>query len=129
MGRLNSKLDKASEFAGILAWEDLLKVASPCSARVEYQCEPGSSLGYLSAWAAKAGGEQDLVCNCWTWTSSAHPSGIRFVNKYHSDPLTQALDFIMMNQDQFTRPADASVMGWRWSTRPRKMNVPKPPHG
>ena len=101
------ELDKTLEFAVILAWEDLMKVANPCSARVEYRCEPGTSLGYLSVWSVRAGGEQDLVCDYWTWTSSAHPSGVRFCNRFHSDQLGQTLDFILMNQDQFTRRADA----------------------
>jgi len=105
------QLDKALKLAVILAWDDLIKVTDACSARVEYQCEPGTSLDYLSVWSVMAGGEQDLVCDYWTWTSSAHPSGIRFVKRYHSDPLAKALDFILKNQDQFTRPADACPDG------------------
>ncbi len=42
------ELDKALKFAVILAWADLMKVTTPCSARVEYRCEPGTSLDYLS---------------------------------------------------------------------------------
>jgi hypothetical protein len=57
------ELDKALKFAVILAWEDLMKVTSPCSARVEYRCEPGTSLDYLSVWSVRAGGEQDLLCD------------------------------------------------------------------
>ena len=101
------ELDKALEFAVILAWEDLMKARESCSVRVEYRCEPGTSLDYLSVWSVRAGGEQDLVCDYWTWTSSAHPSGVHFSNSYDSDQLAQALDFILMNQDQFTRRADA----------------------
>jgi hypothetical protein len=101
------KLDKAFKFAVILAWEDLMKLNESPSVRVEYQSEPGTSLDYLRVWAARPGGGQDLVCDYWTWTSSAHPSGVRFSNKFHSDQLGRALDFILMNQDQFTRPADA----------------------
>jgi hypothetical protein len=101
------ELDKALKFAVILAWEDLMKVTNPCSARVEYRCEPGTSLDYLSIWSVNAEGEQNMVCDYWTWTSSAHPSGVRFSNRFHSDQLGQTLDFILMNQDQFTRRADA----------------------
>jgi len=101
------ELDKALEFAVILAWEDLMKVANPRSARVEYRCEPGTSLDYLSVWSVRTGGEQDLVCDYWTQTSSAHPSGVRFSNRFDSDRLGQTLDSIPMNQNQFTRPADA----------------------
>jgi hypothetical protein len=101
------KLDKALEFAVILAWEDLMKSGAPCSVRFEYRCEPGTSLDYLSVWSVRAAGEQYLVCDYWTWTSPAHPSGIRFRNGHYSDQLAQTLDFIMKNQNQFTRPADA----------------------
>jgi len=101
------KLDKAFEFAVILAWEDLMKVNESPSVRVEYQCEPGTSLDYLRVWAARPGGEQDLVCDYWTWTSSAHASGVRFTMGYHSDTSALTLDLIMKNQDQFTRPVDA----------------------
>ena len=106
------ELDKAFEFAVITAWQDLMKVANPCSVRVEYECEPGASLDYLSVWAVKAGGYQDLVCDYWTWTSPAHASGVRFTNGFHSDGLGQSLDFIMKNQDQFTRPVDACRHGF-----------------
>jgi hypothetical protein len=105
------ELDKAFECAVISAWQDLMKVANPCSVRVEYECEPGASLDYLSVWAVEAEGYQDLVCDYWTWTSPAHASGVRFTNGYHSGGLGQTLDFIMKNQDQFTRPVDACRHG------------------
>jgi hypothetical protein len=106
------ELDKAFESAVISAWQDMMKVANPCSVRVEYECEPGASLDYLTIWAVKAEGYQDLVCDYWTWTSPAHASGVRFANGYHSDGLGQTLGFIMKNQDQFTRPADACRHGF-----------------
>jgi hypothetical protein len=101
------ELNKAFEFAAILAWEDLVKVTEPCSVRVEYRAEPGNPLDYVSVWSAKAEGYQYLVCDYWTWTAPAHPSGVRFRNGYSSDQLAQTLYFIMKNQDQFTRRADA----------------------
>jgi len=105
------ELDKAFRFAVVLAWEDLVKVAKLCSARVEYLCVPATALDYLSVWSVTAGGEQYLVCDYWTWTSSAHPSGVRFRNGYRSDQLAQSLDLIMKNQDQFTHPANACRNG------------------
>ena len=101
------ELDKALEFAVISAWEDLMKSAPPCSVRIEYRCEPGTSLDYLSVWSVRAAGDQYLVCDYRTLTSSARPGGVRFENGHHSDKLAQTLDFIMKNQNQFTRPADA----------------------
>ena len=105
------ELDKALKFAVILAWEDLMKVTSPCTARVEYRCEPGSSVDYVNVWSVNAESQQQMVCDYWTWTSPAHPSGIRFSNGFQSDQLGQALDFILKNQGQFTRRADASRDG------------------
>ena len=101
------ELDKALEFAVILAWEDLKKVTAPCSARVEYRSAPGIAVDYLSIWSVNDEGKQNMVCDYWTWTSSAHPSGTRFNNQFHSHQLGLALDFILMNQGQFTRRADA----------------------
>ena len=101
------QLDTAFQFAVMQAWEDLTKATEPCSIRVEYHCEPGTSLDYLQIWSDRGGGYQHLVCDYWTWTSPAHPSGVRFTNGYHSEGLGQTLDFIMKNQDQFTRRADA----------------------
>ena len=101
------ELDTALQCAVILAWEDLMKACQPCSARVEYQGPPGTRLDYLSVWSVRARGYQDLVCDYWTWASSAHPRGVRFSNGHSSDQLAETLDFIMENQGQFTRPADA----------------------
>jgi hypothetical protein len=105
------ELDKAFQYAVILAWEDLVKVRKPCAARVEYRSEPGTALDYVSVWSVRAGAEQDLVCDYWTWTSAAHPSGLRFRNGHRSNQLAQTLDLIMKNQDQFTHPADACRQG------------------
>jgi len=105
------ELDKALEFAVVLGWDDLKKVGDPCSARVEYRSAVGTSLDYLSIWSVDGEGKQNMVCDYWTWTSSAHPSGIRFNGKFQSPQLGVALDFILMNQDQFTRPADACPDG------------------
>jgi hypothetical protein len=78
---------------------------------VEYRSAVGTAVDYLSIWSVDAEGKQNMVCDYWTWTSSAHPSGIRFNNKFQSQPLGLALDFILMNQDQFTRPAGACPEG------------------
>lgn len=105
------ELDKALRFAVILAWEDLMKVAKLCSARVEYRREAGIALDHLSVWAVKARGYQDLVCDYRTCASSVHPDGVRFRNDHHSGRLAPTLDFIMKNQDRFTHPADANRNG------------------
>ena len=101
------ELDKVLGFAVILGWDDLKKVNDACSARVEYRCKPGTSLDYVNVWSVDAEGHQNRVCDYWTGTSLARPTGVRFTNSFQSDQLVQALDFILMNQGQFTRRADA----------------------
>ena len=105
------ELDKALQLAVIAAWDDLMKASQPSSARVEYQGKPGTSLDNVSVWSAKAWGYHDLVCDYWTSASSAHSSGVSFKNGHGSDKLTDTLGFIMKNQHQFTRPADAGRNG------------------
>jgi hypothetical protein len=105
------ELDNAFKFALVLAWEDLQEISKPPSVRLEYDQEAGIPLDHLIVWADRPKGYQFLVCNYWTTATLAHPSGARFANGYHSEKLAQSLEFIMKNQDQFTRPADAGSSG------------------
>ncbi len=99
------QLDKAFEFAVILAWEDLVKVSDPCSVRVEYLCQPGTPLDQVTVWSTGAQGYQYRVCDYWTSTALNHDSGASFGNRYCSDRLAETLGLIMTNQGGFTRPA------------------------
>ncbi len=105
------ELDKALQFAVIVAWEDLSTANQARSVRVEYQGNPGTSLDSVSVWSAKAWGYHDLLCDYWTSASSDHPGGACFKNGHRSDKLAESLDFIMRNQNLFTRPADAGRNG------------------
>ena len=105
------ELDNDFRYAVTLAWKDLMNPTEPRSIRVEYLCEPGTALDHLSVWSVRAGGYQDLVCDFRASASLAHPSGACFGNRQSSDKLAAALDFIMENQGQFTRAADAGRHG------------------
>ncbi len=105
------KLDRAFRYAVTLAWQDFMKPIEPRSIQVEYVCEAGTPLDHLSVWSARGGGYRDLVCDFWTLASLAHPTGACFEGRYYSDVLAQALLFVMKNQGQFTRPADAGPHG------------------
>ena len=105
------ELDQAFAFAVILAWEDFSKFTDPRSARVEYRSAPGTSVDYLAIWSVDSEGHQKMLCDYWTWTSPLHSAGICFKGQFRSPQLGQALDFILMNQHQFTRPADACPQG------------------
>jgi hypothetical protein len=105
------ELDKAFQLAVILSWGDLMKVSEPSLVRVEYLGEPGTPVDDLTVWSVQSRGHYYLVCDYWTGTSPTHPSGTRFRNGHCSDKLAESLDFIMKNQDQFTRAADACRHG------------------
>jgi hypothetical protein len=105
------ELDKAFQYAVTLAWEDLMTPIEPRAIRLEYLWEPGSTLDCLSVWSVRAGGYQDLVCDFRASASLTDPSGACFGNGHSSDKLAATLDFIMKNQGQFTRPADAGRHG------------------
>lgn len=105
------ELDRAFRLAVVLAWGDLARVSQPSSVRVEYRCEPGVPLDQVSVWSTGARGYQHRVCDYWTSASLSHPQGARFRNGYSSDQLAKALDLVMKNQGQFTRPVDACCDG------------------
>ena len=105
------EFDKALEYAVILGWDDMTGIIKPASARVEYRGAPGTSVDYLRVWSVDAEGHQKMVCSYWTWTSPAHQSGICFTSDFSSRAMGLALDFVLMNQGQFTRPSDACAEG------------------
>lgn len=104
-------LNKALGYAVILGWDELQKVGNPRSARVEYRSAAGTTVDYLSVWLVDAEGHEKMMCDYWTWTSAAHARGTCFTENFSSPPLGLALDFILMNQGQFTQPADACPEG------------------
>jgi hypothetical protein len=105
------ELDKAFRYAVTLAWGDLVTPIEPRAIRVEYLCEPGSPLDHLSVWSVRSGGYQDLVCDFRASASLAHSSGVCFGKRHSSNTLAETVEFIMKNQGQFTRPADAGRHG------------------
>lgn len=105
------ELNKAFHLAVILAWQDLSRVTPLCLTKVEYACEPGRPLEHLNVWLVRVRGYEDLVCDYATRASADHPGGVSFKNGHSSHQLAHALEFIMKNQDHFTRGADASRNG------------------
>lgn len=101
------EFDKGLELAVILGWKDLMTGDQLMSARVEYDSRQGTPVDSLSVWTVRSWGYQDRVCDYWTSASETHPVGLRFSNSHHSDALAKALNFIMKNQDEFTRPGDS----------------------
>jgi hypothetical protein len=105
------ELDKALHIAVVQGWDDLMKKKGLSVARVEYTCQPGALLEHFGVWAAKAWGDYDLACDYWMHKSSSHPAGASFWNSFCSTELATSLDFIMKNQDQFTRRAEGGSVG------------------
>jgi hypothetical protein len=99
------ELERALESAVILGWEDLSKVATPSLVRVEYEFE-SRQLEHLSVWLIKPRGYQDLVYEHWAKPAWDFPAGSRFANGHRSQPLADALTFVLHHQDQFQHAAD-----------------------
>jgi hypothetical protein len=111
------ELDRALELAVVSSWGDLAKGGDPCSVRVEYRKVPNLPLDSLEVWTVRNRGYGTLVCR-YSVAPSNSPSlssevpRVHFANFYHSKVLSKHLQFIMRNQERFTRPADRSIHGW-----------------
>lgn len=95
-------LNKAFQYAVVLAWDSLLEGNPTPLIRVEYQRQPGLLLDCVTIWADKGRGYRDLVCRYWTAESAMHAGGMSFGNNYASPSLAKTVAFIMMDQDRFT---------------------------
>jgi hypothetical protein len=110
------ELDRALELAVVACWEDVVKPGDTCSVHVEYEKHPDSPLSSLAVWTIRNRGYGTLVC-CYSVAASncASPSfevpSIHFANSCHSKKLADTLDFVIKNQNRFTRPADRSIHG------------------
>lgn len=102
------ELDRALELAVMPAWQDLSKVAAPSAVRIEYECAPGASLDSLRIWLIKPKGYLDLVYEHWARASGTCRAGARFANGHRSERLAHALQFILKNQDRFTKANERS---------------------
>jgi hypothetical protein len=103
--------EKALEFAVISSWEDLVKPKDRSSIHVEYANVDGIPVARLQVWATYKG-HGNRVCDYSVGDSNGSQSqGAQFANSYASQTLTEALDLIMLNQSQFTRPAGRGVNG------------------
>jgi hypothetical protein len=111
------ELDRAFELAVVSSWEELVRPGDKSSVRVEYKKVSDFPLDSLEVWTVRNRGYGRLVCrysvaspNCDSL--SPEVPRVHFANSYHSKMLSKDLDFIMQNQDRFTRPADRSIHGW-----------------
>jgi hypothetical protein len=109
-------LDRALELAVVTSWEDLVRPGDACSVHVEYEKQPNSPLSSLSVWTIRNRGYGTLVCRYSAARSSSASSSLedplaQFANSYHSKTLANTLDFVVRNQNRFTRPADQSIHG------------------
>jgi hypothetical protein len=110
------ELDRALELAVLSSWQDLIKAGEAPTVRVEYENVPDIPLKRLEVWTRKGRGYGTLVCRYSvappaSATASAEVPTILFANSYHSKMLADDLDFIMRNQDRFTRPSHRSLHG------------------
>jgi hypothetical protein len=114
MGKI--ELDRALELAVLSSWHDLVKPGEAPTVRVEYKDVSDVPLECLEVWTGKGRGYGTLVCR-YSVAPPVSASGrvevptILFANSYHSKMLADGLDFIMRNQEHFTRPSHGSLYG------------------
>jgi hypothetical protein len=110
------ELERALELAVISSWGDVVKPGDTSSVHVEYESIAHLPLRLLEVWTVKDHGYGTLVCR---YSPAANNSGapasersaICFANSYHSQLLTDSLNFIIRNQARFTHPSDGSIHG------------------
>jgi hypothetical protein len=103
--------EKALEFAVISAWDDLVKPEEQKSIHIEYANVDSIPVTALEVWATYKG-HGYRVCDYSTGPSNGSKlKGTQFSNSYASMALAEALDLIMSNQKQFTRPVSRGVNG------------------
>ena len=110
------ELDQALEFAVVSSWDELVHPGEAYSIHVEYSNVSQAPLRSVEVWMIKKRGYGCLVFRYSVdQPASSAPSSevprMHFANSYTSKILAANLDFIMRNQDQFSRPVDHSIHG------------------
>ena len=111
------ELDRALELAVVSSWNELVPPGDLSSVHVEYQNLSRLPVSSVEVWMIKKRGYGTLVCRCSASRSQPTPYPSEslpciFENNYRSTTLAGDLDFIMRNQDQFSRPAEHSIHGF-----------------
>jgi hypothetical protein len=109
-------LDRALELAVVSSWDDLVNLGESCSIHVEYRNISELRLNSVEVWKIKNRGNGTLVCRYTISRTDSSPVApeileTRFANNYRSTILADNLDFIMRNQEQFSRHPDRSIHG------------------
>ena len=110
------ELDQALQFAVVSSWDELVHPGEPYSIHVEYSNVSQAPLRSVEVWMIKKRGYGCLVFRysmdqAASSSASSEVSRMHFANSYASKILAAKLDFIMRNQDQFSRPVDHSIHG------------------
>ena len=118
-------LDRALELAVVSSWDDLVNPGESCSIHVEYRNMSELPLNSVEVWKIKNRGNGSLVCRYTISRTDSSPVApetleMRFANNYRSAILADNLDFIMRNQQQFSRHPDRSILDWFRSIFPTK---------
>jgi hypothetical protein len=109
-------LDRALELAVVSSWDDLVNLGKCCSIHVEYRNMSELPLNSVEAWKIKNRGDGTLACRYTISRADSSPVAqkplkMRFANNYRSTILADNLNFIMRNQQQFSRHPDRSIHG------------------
>ena len=110
------ELDRALEFAVVSSWDELVHPGEAYSIHVEYRNVSRAPLRSVDGWMIKKRGYGSLIFRYSVdqpASSALHmeASRMHFANSYDSKILAENIDFIMRNQDRFSRPTTHSDHG------------------
>ena len=111
------ELDRALQLAVTSRWDDLVHPDEASSVHVEYKNVSGLPLSLVEVWIINEDGGRALAFRYAAPRSNSsarrrEEPRMQFANSYRSPQLASYVDFIMRNQDTFTRPDDASIHGF-----------------
>lgn len=93
-------LDQMLEAVAVAAWDDLIHAGTPGLIHIKYRLADNQCFADLQVWTSETRGRWLLVCEY----SGVVPEGsasLVFSNGYHSDLLSQFLNFVIAHQNEF----------------------------
>jgi hypothetical protein len=99
----NQSLDQMLESGIVVSWNDLMPVGTSGKVHVKYRFAVDHSLANLQVWTSEIRGHWLLVCEYAGVPSTNKEIHLTFSNNYHSDLLTQFLQFVVEHQHEFAR--------------------------
>lgn len=105
------EFDRALELAVISSWEELVAPNESSSKHVQCEDVPDLAMNSVEVWTVTNRGSEKPVCEYSISRSNPSATRVDFANFYYSKILADNLDFIIRDQNEFSRTGDRSIHG------------------